>query len=247
MDEPADLSTPRCGTCGEQLTAAGAACPRCAIASPPAAPARPAPTLPAGPGRRSRRHPQTLASVLTFCFGLAAITVILAWWSSNPLGLLNHLRVAAMAGTLVYLLLRTDEGDFRALFMVALGIFALQEALVYSSRVYGTLQFQDLASLLAVCSAIFASLGLTAAAYDAQQEPQDRYETMSFLACLIILLLSLLRVVEPWLTHSQVGWLSRVGSQLGLVSLIVLAVGGLALAYGLLKTYGPPSEGNRHT
>jgi len=219
MEQPAEIPSPRCGVCGQPLTAAGSACPRCAAR------------------RRPARHPQTLASVLTFCFGLLLVPLILSWWGIGPLTQLNSLRAVTVAATLLYLLLRVDEGDFRALFCVSLVIFVGQEVLVYASRAYGTLSFQGLAVFLAFASAIYSSLALTAAAYDAQHAPQDRYHWLTFLACLSVLVLSLLRALGPTFTRSPHAWLAQVGARLEPAGDVILGVAALGLAYGLLKTY----------
>jgi hypothetical protein len=189
--------------------------------------------------RRPPRHPQTLASVLTFCFGLLLVPLILSWWGIGPLTQLNSLRVVTAGATVLYLLLRVDEGDFRALFCVSLIIFVGQEVLVYASRAYGTLSFQGLAVFLAFASAIYSSLALTAAAYDAQHARQDRYHWLAFLACLTVLLLSLLRALGPTLAHATRAWVKQSGLLLDPAGDVILGVAVLGLAYGLLKTYPP--------
>jgi hypothetical protein len=235
MEQPAEIPGPRCGVCGQPLTAAGSACPRCAAKSGDSIDVHAVPGFPAR--RRPVRHPQTLASVLTFCFGLLLVPVILSWWGIGPLTQLNSLRAVTVAAMLLYLLLRVDEGDFRALFCVSLIIFVAQEALVYASRAYGTLSFQGLAVFLAFASAIYSSLALTAAAYDAQQAPQDRYHWLTFLACLSVLVLSLLRALSPTFVRSPQAWLAQVGARLEPAGDVILGVAALGLAYGLLKTY----------
>jgi hypothetical protein len=77
-----------------------------------------------------------------------------------------RLQVVISVATLLYLILRRAEGDFRALFAVALGLFVATEGVGAIARGYGFITLNELAKPLNVSLFIFSSLAITAAVAD---------------------------------------------------------------------------------
>jgi hypothetical protein len=106
------------------------------------------------------------SAVLTFCAGLAGVWVFFYFRQPAVLGALTLLVCACILGAALYLLLRREEGDFRALALVGLGLFALQELFSYLALVHGLLRFHEPGVLFAFASAVYSALALFASLYE---------------------------------------------------------------------------------
>lgn len=188
-----------------------------------------------------RQHTQVLAAALTFCFGLLAVRLALAWLGSgrswglsfswqDPLVMLGLL---ALCATLVYLCIRGDEGDFRALFFIALVFFAGEEGLTYLTRAYGALTFKVLAMMMGFASAIYASLAMTAAAYDGPAASRAPNQKLAVAACGALLVLGLLKALGTTRKGVYERWFEIAG-------MVVLAIAAAYLLWGLLRSYRRP-------
>jgi len=165
MSSSSQESARMCRDCGRPAPQSGNACPACGgplMAAPP----RMAPPL------EKRRHPQILAAAATFCAGLVLMPVVLRLVGNLPSGSggrgdpLMLLMLVSVASTVGFLILRLEEGDFRALF-VLLGVqFLTSELFGFLGQNYGIQRFQDLGTVLAFAVVIFGSLCVTASMYD---------------------------------------------------------------------------------
>jgi len=118
-------------------------------------------------------HPSVLTLAVTFCGGLIALHLAVTLFAPQWLPLVPgyrslvwRLQLVIAVATLLYLVLRRGEGDFRALFIVALALFAAAEGLGVLARWYGFLALNELAKPFNVALFIFSSLGLSAAIAD---------------------------------------------------------------------------------
>ena len=185
-----------------------------------------------------RHHPQTLVAALTFCLGLFLVRLVLMWWGPRYLSSLHHpwsdplitLGVVATGATVLYLFLRLDEGDFNALLIVSLILFAGQEALSYFSRTYGVLTFLGLANLVAFSAAIYSSLALTTVVYDGPGVKRDESHRLAIVAAAALFVLSILRAAEVVMAGRYEQYVQWAG--LGL-----LTASAAYLAYGLARSY----------
>ena len=130
-------------------------------------------------------HPSVLTLAVTFCGGLIALHLAVTLFAPQWLPLVPgyrslvwRLQLVITVATLLYLILRRAEGDFRALFIVALGLFAGAESLGATARWYGFIALNELAKPFNVALFIFSSLALSAAIADwgwrGQQPPAAR-------------------------------------------------------------------------
>jgi len=130
-------------------------------------------------------HPSVLTLAVTFCGGLIALHLAVTLFAPQWLPLVPgyrslvwRLQVVITVATLLYLILRRGEGDFRALFIVALGLFAATESFGALARWYGLIALNELAKPFNVALFIFSSLALSAAIADwgwrGQQQPAAR-------------------------------------------------------------------------
>ncbi|MCW8131048.1 MAG: hypothetical protein KIS92_11925 [Planctomycetota bacterium] len=173
-----------------------------------------------------RKHSQILAAAVTFCLGLLVVRVVLGFWlpmrfaalsvGGDPLILLE---AAAAAGTIMYVLLRGEEGDFRALFVVTLLFFLAQEGMSFIASAYGLLQFRVYALVVAFATTVYASLGVIAAAYDGDA-PAEHSRRPLLAACGVIMALSAARSLTPTLGPSA-GKLVDVCGILALIGMLV--------------------------
>ncbi|MCK6472177.1 MAG: hypothetical protein L6R28_10565 [Planctomycetes bacterium] len=123
---------------------------------------------------RSLKHPQVATAAVVFCLGLLVVRMAFGFLQPQQLQSLRglwhdpllSLVVVASAGTLFFLMLRNEEGDFNALFLVATGLFAVQEALSYLWAAYGLGEFQTLGIPVLFSSCVYAMLALVAHMYD---------------------------------------------------------------------------------
>lgn len=143
----------------------------------PGAPGGGQPSLPSSADSarlpRSLKHPQVATAAVVFCMGLLVVRMAFGFLQAQQLQSLREgydpllsLVFVAGAGTLFFLMLRTEEGDFNALFLVALGLFAVQEALTYLWTAYGLGEFQTLGIPVLFSSCVYAMLALVAHMYD---------------------------------------------------------------------------------
>lgn len=153
-------SVRRCKECRRIIHgAAGDACPYCGsgklvtVSLPP----------------QQRQFASVLTLVLTFCVGLVGLRMVLAALglrasiSSGASGALWNLELIIVLSTVLYLLLRRGEGDFRALFVVAFGLFACSEGLSALARSYGLAALGGLSLLFSQAMMVYAALALSAA------------------------------------------------------------------------------------
>ena len=185
-----------------------------------------------------RHHPQVLVAALTFCFGLFLVRVGLAWWGPVYFSAFHHpwsdplivLGVVAGIATIAYLLLRADEGDFTALLVVSLLLFAVEELLTFFSRSYGVLTFKGFANLLAFCAAIYSSLALTAVVYEGPGVQRDESSKLAIGATTAIFVLAALRALTVVVKQNNQRYLEWTGEFLLAAAIVYLAL-GLARSY----------------
>lgn len=146
-----------------------------------------------------RHHASVLTAAITFCLGLTIIRVLLAFAGqrlSISLAmtgeLVAQLHMLSTACTVLYLLLRHYEGDFRALFTVSLGLFILTEGVAAIAGRFGLVPLESLGSLFNITLFMYSSLAVTAAIADGPHT--ERYHRPLFVTCLGFVLLSCMRV-----------------------------------------------------
>ncbi|MGD0092450.1 MAG: hypothetical protein ABSE73_21250 [Planctomycetota bacterium] len=191
-------------------------------------------------------HSSVLTLALTFCGGLIAVHLavgILAphWLALTPgyKALVWRLQLVIAAATVLYLILRRGEGDFRALFIVVLGLFAIVEGLCVLARWHGFLALNELARPFNVALFIFSSLALSAAIADRTRQSQpppaaapcarhDPHHFALLLASIAFLFLSCLRgAIEM---HQQ-----ELSERANVYTCAVLAVAALSVGAAILK------------
>lgn len=181
-----------CSACGQVSPAGTPICPHCG--------ARNLRGLSDQESCSVQKHPQVVAAVITFCVGLLLLRLTLGFWNPGGINLgsmasetLRRLESIAIVSSVIYIILRESEGDFRSLFLIALSLFVAQEALVYSANTFWIGDFHSLGILLTFASCIYSALALIAAVYD--PPAIDTYRTPMLVACLVILLVSALRAL----------------------------------------------------
>lgn len=208
-------------------------------------------------------HPSVLTLAVTFCGGLVALHLAVTLFAPQWLPLVPgykslvwRLQLVTTVATLLYLILRRGEGDFRALFIVALGLFAGAESLGALARWYGFIALNDLAKPFNVALFIFSSLALSAAiadwAWRAPRQPpaaggggRDRHHFALVLANIGFLFLSSMRGAMEMRGHEPNNKANALIS--AVLATIALCVGaGLFKAEVLSKTSaeGKPDETN---
>jgi hypothetical protein len=128
-----------------------------------------------------QHHPSIMASALTFCAGAIALRLV-ARLAGGRLGgfvmaedLVASLQVVVCIATLLYLLLRRSEGDFRSLFIVTFGLFCTTEGLSVMSRTYGLYTLESLIMVVNIGVFIYSSLSVTASLADGpKRDPYPR-------------------------------------------------------------------------
>ena len=182
----------RCNNCRRVITAPmGNACPFCGSDQLSSVNVQRAPVL--------RHHPAVVTGAVTFCLGLVVlrtlsfvITPKLAV-SSIYGDMLWNLQMLIGACTVVYLVLRRGEGDFRALFIIALSLFAAEEGLNALATKFGLFALQGLSMVLNISTFIYSSLALTAGMADGRtRDPFQRSLTGANFGILVITLLRVL-------------------------------------------------------
>jgi hypothetical protein len=144
-------------------------------------------------------HPAIMTVVITFCLGLAGLRAIAGfiaphWMPATPGygDLLSNLQLIILAATVLYLILRRSEGDFRALLAVALGLFLTAEGLGVAARGYGFLLLNDAGKPFNLALFAISSLALTAGLADGFR--RGPYHTTLMGASVGLLFLATLRV-----------------------------------------------------
>ncbi|MCZ7646545.1 MAG: hypothetical protein M5U26_14875 [Planctomycetota bacterium] len=218
----------QCRDCGRAGGPAGNACAFCG--GPLVEAAAPAP----------RRHPQILAAVITFCLGLLLIRLALGIWSPARLRPVSTawgdpliwLEVICIGMTVLFVALRGEEGDFRALFLIALALFIGTEALAFLAQHFALESCADLATLMSFAVAIYASLALTAASYDPEGDPRPPHRAPLLAAAGTMLALTFLRAFSPFLDRQGGAAVGRIRDFLGIA---VLCAAIVYLATSLLR------------
>ena len=145
-----------------------------------------------------RLHTPVFRLTLAFCFGLATMQVVALYIGlhSPPAGHgapLWHLNLLVGMCVALYWTLRRGEGDFRALFFTALGIFVFGEALSALSRAYGVGALRGMSGVFRHALLVFSSLALTAGGTDTPAH--SRHERTMTAACGGFLLLAVLHLM----------------------------------------------------
>jgi len=232
MNEPA--LSPRairyCKDCGRQASHAGDACAFCGGSLA----ARPQPTV---NGPVERNHPQIVAATVTFCLGLLLVRALMALWmsdryrpasvGSDPLLLLE---IFSACGTLLFLVLRGEEGDFRALFLVTVLLFIGEEVLSSIALIFGPVQIRVLSTVMAFATSIFGSLAVIADAYDGQAAASQATRRTLRVTTWCLLLLAGAQAASPMLINKES---SRVLELAGIAALLAL------LAYLAMRLFLP--------
>jgi hypothetical protein len=117
-----------------------------------------------------RQHSSILTLALTFFGGLVLMPVIVmpfvpqfAAASTEYGDLLRNMQILSGVLTLFYVLLRRSEGDFRALFIVTLFLFAGSESSGDIARRFGVASLRPLEMLFTFSLFIYGALALAAA------------------------------------------------------------------------------------
>ena len=174
---------------------------------------------------------------MTFCLGLLLVRAAM-WMSdryrptsigSDPLLLLE---IFSACGTLLFLVLRRDEGDFRALFLVMLLLFIGEEVLHSSVLLLGPVQIRVLATVMAFATSIFGTLAVIADAYDGQASASHAARHTLRVTTRCIVLLALAQTAAPLLLKRES---STVLELVGIAALLAL------LAYLALRLLRPLS------
>ena len=171
-------------------------------------------------------HQQVVVAAVTFCLGIALLQPFLSvcrdWFGgrvpgpaeSGPLRLL----LGVVAGsTILYLFVRREEGDFRALMLLTVGLFGLSEVVAFAYRVAGSSGFQMVSALFTITSVVYGVLALCAALVERTRKP-DPAKPLLALACGAIVLVCLSRSLFG-LMDSQVMRMAQEVASLVLMSL----------------------------
>jgi hypothetical protein len=168
-------SSRRCEDCRRVVPGhAGDACPYCGGA-------RLVRTSAAATPRAAQRHSSLLTAVITFCLGLSLLRLVFLYLgprftlaSSAYNDLLWQLQIVVTVVTLIYVVLRRGEGDFKALFIISLGLFITTEAVSALLHSFGLLSMAGPCILFNMALLIYSSLTLTAAVADGPKK--DLYD-----------------------------------------------------------------------
>jgi hypothetical protein len=121
-------------------------------------------------------HPSVLTAALTFFLGLVVVPWILfpfvphvATLSTGYNETLRNLQILTGITTIVYVILRRTEGDFRALFLISTALFVLSEGLNAISRKLSSQALSPLEIQFTTTMLVYGSLGLTAAIAEGRQ------------------------------------------------------------------------------
>lgn len=146
----------------------------------------------------SLRHPAVLSLVLTFTVGLVVLRILLIaihspvlYTSPDMREVLWQLQFTTGTSAALYLILRRSEGDFRALLIVALGLFVATESTGALARDYGVYGLSLLCKIFNVTLFMFSGMAMTAAVADGRRA--DRYHACLVAAGMGFLFLSAVR------------------------------------------------------
>lgn len=186
------------------------------------------------------RHPQVFAAAVTFCLGLILVRIMLAYFGPEhykpPASAWNDpllLLMAVSAGTTVlYAVLRLEEGDFRALFLLTLGLFIGAEVLEYLAAVFALAKIQDLGTVFSFSVSIYGLLALASAFYDFPKSRLDSSQSPLVAACVGLSAASCSRALAPVAGLVD----ERIPELLGAVVLMVAAV---SLVTALVRSSKP--------
>lgn len=145
-----------------------------------------------------RLHSPVFRLTLAFCLGLGAMQIVALYIGlhSPPAGHgapLWHLNLLVGMCVALYWALRRGEGDFRALFFTALGLFVFGEGLSALSRAYGVGALRGMSGVFRHALLVFSSLALTAGGTDAPAH--TRHERTMTAACGGFLVLAVLHLM----------------------------------------------------
>jgi hypothetical protein len=124
----------------------------------------------------ARRHSTIAAAALIFCAALIIFRLLGRLFA--PYGVFSQvsrsevlytLQTLVTVSTALYLVLRRSEGDFRALFIVSLGLFIGNESLTALASRFGLITLEGFGSIFNISLFMFSSLALTAAIADGPQ------------------------------------------------------------------------------
>jgi hypothetical protein len=145
----------------------------------------------------AQHHPSIVAAALTFCAGSIALRLI-ANLAGGRIGsviliedLVANLQMLVTCATLLYLLLRRAEGDFRALFVVSFALFCCAEGVSTMARTYGLYTLDPVIMVFNIAIFMYSSLTVTASLADGPQG--DTYKKVLVGASLGFMLLATLR------------------------------------------------------
>lgn len=135
---------------------------------------------------------------LSFCFGLATMQIAafamgLHAPTTGHAGPLWHLNILVGVCVATYWPVRRNEGDFRALFITSICLFALGEGLSALAHAYGMGSLRDLSGDFRNALLVFSSLALTAGATDTT--PHTQHERTMFAASGGFLLLAIVHLI----------------------------------------------------
>jgi hypothetical protein len=154
-----------------------------------------------------KHHPSVVTAAVTFCLGLVLLRIVAAFIGPRLSvaymmtgELLTNLQLLVAVCTVVYVILRRSEGDFRALFIVSLGLFAATEGLGALARGYGVLTLDGIATLFNLTLFMYASLALTASLADGPRK--DFHQRALTFASLGFVLLASMRTIFEMRTGS---------------------------------------------
>ena len=117
-----------------------------------------------------RHHTSILTLAITFFIGLVAMPLVVfpfipqfATASAEYGNLLRNMQILSGILTLLYVILRRSEGDFRSLFMLTVGLFAATEGLAGMSHYFGVQALHPLEMLFSFALFMYSCLTLAAA------------------------------------------------------------------------------------
>lgn len=195
-------------------------------------------------------HPQVAIASLTFCCGLFLVRAVLSLglfkgFKVPPFSFhdpLVQLQGIAFGVTLLFFALRKEEGDFRALYIGTLALFAGSEVLNYIYTGLGVVSLAPLSVLVSFAVAIYSSLTLSAAAYDYAEGRTAPDRRSYVLICCAILSLALFRALGAIFFTGPANESIRISvmQKVDVAGLIVLAAIVFYLLVSLFNLLGKP-------
>jgi hypothetical protein len=183
-------------------------------------------------------HPSVLTAALTFFLGLVLVPLLLFPFLPHAAALsgysdsLRNLQILTGIMTIIYVVLRRTEGDFRALFIISTGLFALTEGLDAVSRRLATHSLVPLEMQFATAMLVYSSLALTAAI--AEGDRRNWYQRALVAAVTGFIGLAGMRVYFQMRGGGSGAW-ERIAILI-VTTLVTLHVGGI-LVWGELRTF----------